>query len=442
MAALIGDEVPTTGSELVEAEGPRSLHRWDGNLRNVTSMAVYTTTPAGGPSALRIVTATDRAPALDVFDASHGRLRSLGVPSKVASLLTYELPPQYRPGIAACYNNAVMYWDGESFDVLGILAAPLTVRKERLRCLATYTSLESRPRLVSGSSEGALQVFEVEPGAVLHAMEPMPFGIAAITVTATQGLAHMAVADSVGNLRIYDPEAGTVQHELGGFRRTITCMTFFQPSFGPMHALIAMASHMDTARVYDAVTGALVHSVGEKNGVLALAVYKEHDHSSGEDRDRLITAGDYPACKIWDGETGEALRTLKGHSAGVTALEVFEGTDGAPRLLSASMDGRWVCPESSSSTAVTLSTFDPGVRWSGCKMIDMQWQCSAVGPRGRNAIGCRKPGSGARSHSGGGLDRGSHLGHDRVGQWKLGSGGPGASTAADGSEIGAETRLS
>ena len=144
-------------------------------------------------------------------------------------------------------------------------------------------------------------------------------------------------------------------------------------SFSPDGSRIVTGSDDETARVWDAETGA------------SLATLKGHDGSVGSasfspDGSRIVTGADDKTARVWDAETGASLATLKGHDYAVesasfspdgglivtgsgdgtarvwdaetgASLATLKGHDGSVRSASFSSDGRRVVTGSGDGTA-------------------------------------------------------------------------------------------
>ncbi len=70
---------------------------------------------------------------------------------------------------------------------------------------------------------------------------------------------------------------------------------------------------MKTAKIWDAQTGELLHTLKGHNSF----VYSAQYNASGS---QIVTAEDETA-KIWDAQTGELLHTLQGHNGWVNSAQ-------------------------------------------------------------------------------------------------------------------------
>jgi WD40 repeat protein len=92
--------------------------------------------------------------------------------------------------------------------------------------------------------------------------------------------------------------------------------------------------------VWDAGTGALVHTLEHTDWVSCVAVYRSSSSSSsassgGAGACRLVTGCTDGSLRVWDAERGALLHTLVKHEGRVVQLLVLTSPDGRLRLISA-----------------------------------------------------------------------------------------------------------
>lgn len=100
-------------------------------------------------------------------------------------------------------------------------------------------------------------------------------------------------------------------------------------AFSPEGARIVTASSDDTARVWDARTGATLAVLSGHTGTLFSAAFSP-------DGARIVTASRDHTARLWDARTGAALATLSGHTSYVVSAAF--SPDGT-RVVTASLDG-------------------------------------------------------------------------------------------------------
>ncbi|GIW80298.1 MAG: hypothetical protein KatS3mg105_2105 [Gemmatales bacterium] len=125
-----------------------------------------------------------------------------------------------------------------------------------------------------------------------------------------------------GEIKVWDVRSGKELHSYEPHARGIRCVRF-----NPDGTLLASASVDHTAKVIEAETGIVRHTLPAKDELLAVEF-----SPSGR---QLAVGGFDRAVRIWDVETGKRLHTLEGHTATVFCL--CYSPDGS-RLASASID--------------------------------------------------------------------------------------------------------
>jgi hypothetical protein len=157
------------------------------------------------------------------------------------------------------------------------------------------------------------------------------------TFLSPDGQQPRLVAGSVmGELRVYDPEAGSTLHRLDGHTGEIynlACIA--SSSAAPHHPRLVSGSDDGTARVWDGETGVMLADLGDQGGeVRSVAVWKEHTGG----HDRIATASYDGHVRVWDGEALTLLHDVDCHSLG--RLLPFASAEGPTRLLVAQIYAR------------------------------------------------------------------------------------------------------
>jgi hypothetical protein len=150
---------------------------------------------------------------------------------------------------------------------------------------------------------------------------------------------RLVVGSPHGELRIYDPEAGSLLHRLKAHSNSIwdvACIV--SSSAAPHHPRLVSVSTDGTAKVWDGEIGEMLADLrGHRGWVMSVAVWKEH---MGE-HDRIATAERRGVVKVWDGEALTLLRDLEVGSAARRIIP-FESAEGPIRLLVVLDDGRGI----------------------------------------------------------------------------------------------------
>jgi WD40 repeat protein/serine/threonine protein kinase len=134
---------------------------------------------------------------------------------------------------------------------------------------------------------------------------------------------RIVTASDDNTAKVWDAETGAVVRTLEGHTQSVNAAAFSADG-----KRIVTASGDRTAKVWDAKTGAeLLTFKGHTNWVQAA--------SFSADGKRIVTASDDNTAKVWDAETGAVVRTLEGHTQSVNAAAF--SADGK-RIVTASGD--------------------------------------------------------------------------------------------------------
>jgi WD40 repeat protein len=178
-----------------------------------------------------------------------------------------------------------------------------------------------------------LQVWDEESGELHRELEA--FTLAPVWALATfpsaDGRQVRLVAGAMrGELRVYDPEAGSVLHRLHGHTSHVADLACIATSSAaPHHPRLVSVSYDGTAKVWDGDTGERVAELQRPLGAAAcVAVWKEH----GGGHDRIATAAGRGIVQVYDGETFGLLHDLDCGSSGKQLLH-FNSAEGTNLLL-------------------------------------------------------------------------------------------------------------
>ncbi len=216
-------------------------------------------------------------------------------------------------------------------------------------------------RLVSGSWDQSVKVWDVATGQMLNTIASKVTGIQASAVSHNGQL--IAAEDASDNIRIWSATTGEEIRTLKGDRSPLDASWVFSIAFSPDDSLLAAALDSKTVRLWDVNSGRAVRDfTGNSRGFIYAAF--------SPDGRWLATGGDTKTIEILDVATGKVSKTLKGHKKDVYAVAF--SPDGR-WLASAGRDktvkvwelatGREVHTLTGHENSVTGLAFSPNGRW-------------------------------------------------------------------------------
>jgi WD40 repeat protein len=206
-------------------------------------------------------------------------------------------------------DNTLRVWDVESGQAL----ATLEGHQGEVRAVAVLPD----GRVVSGSSDSTLRVWDVESGQALATLKGHPGTVRAVAVLP----GGRVVSGSGDNtLRVWDVESGQALATLRGHQGMVMAVAVLPGGH------VVSGSSDKTLRVWDIESGqALATLTGHRGWVNTVAVLPDG---------RVVSGSSDKTLRVWDVETGHVLATLEGHRGWVLAVAVLP--DG--RVVSGSYD--------------------------------------------------------------------------------------------------------
>jgi WD40 repeat protein len=155
---------------------------------------------------------------------------------------------------------------------------------------------------------------------------------------------------------VWDEDSGELHRELEGFPLApVWALATFRSTDGQQVRLAAGEVRGDL-RVYDPEAGSMLHRLhGHSNYIADLACIATS--SAAPHEPRAVSASYDGTAKVWDGNTGEELARLRGPSGAVTSVAVWkEHTGGHDRIATAAVGALSRCMMARPSGSCTTST--------------------------------------------------------------------------------------
>jgi WD40 repeat protein len=193
--------------------------------------------------------------------------------------------------------------------------------------LCTLTTGD-RTLLVSTSDDGTARIWAPATGLCLRVLFGNGHGLTSSCALTLAGRSLLATGSQDRTILLWDPDTGARLHTFTGHTEGITGharrVTGVCALTAGGRTLLASASRDRTVRLWDAATGACLHTLtghtSEVTHVCALTV---------DGRTLLATTGGDRYVRIWDPVTGEQAGSLGGHTDAVTSACAFT-VDGQP----------------------------------------------------------------------------------------------------------------
>ena len=196
-------------------------------------------------------------------------------------------------------------------------------------------------RVVSGSDDGTLRVWDVENGQTLQTLEGPPGWVNAVAVLDSR---RVVSGSSDRTLRVWDVESGQTLQTLEGHSDVFLAVVVLDSR------RVVSGSSDRTLRAWDVESGQALQTLeGHSNWINAVAVL---------DSRRVVSGSSDQTLRVWDVESGQTLQTLEGHSGWVNAVAVLDSR----RVVSGSSDRTLrVWDVESGQTLQTLEGHSQGV---------------------------------------------------------------------------------
>ncbi|MFH1197783.1 MAG: NB-ARC domain-containing protein [bacterium] len=176
-------------------------------------------------------------------------------------------------------------------------------------------------RVVSGSEDKTLRVWEIESSECLRTLEGHTDTVSSVSITPDGKRAVSGSWDKT--LRVWDIESGECLRTLEGHTDDVSSL-----SITPDGKRAVSGSWDKTLRVWDIEIGECLRTLEGHTGTVSSV-------SIIPDGKRAVSGSWDKSLRVWEIESGECLRTLEGHTRGVSSVSI---TPDGKRAVSGSFD--------------------------------------------------------------------------------------------------------
>ncbi|MCC6549557.1 MAG: caspase family protein [Ignavibacteriaceae bacterium] len=217
---------------------------------------------------------------------------------------------------AAYFDSTIKIWDQTTGKFLRTL-------KGHTGSVETVTISSDSKYIFSGSEDKTIKIWELTTGKLLHALEGHKDWVTTINISPDRR--YMVSGSSDNTIKIWDWKSARLVRTLGG-QTSIVISTLITPDNKFFQYAI------DNGKIYkwESTSGKVVKTINTDSYRGALAMSKDGRY--------LVTGVDYPygPVNIWQLESGELIRSLRGHEEEVRYVAISPDNK---YIISASIDG-------------------------------------------------------------------------------------------------------
>ena len=181
-----------------------------------------------------------------------------------------------------------------------------TFQSEGHRGSVTCMAIFPDGRVVSGSDDNTLRVWDVYTGQCLQTLEGHKRGINCVAIL-RDGRVVSGSGDNT--LRVWDAASGQCLQTFDGYTDMIICIAVLPDG------RVVSGSRDDTLRVWDVTTGQCLQILKEhKRSVYTVAVLPDG---------RVVSGSGDSTLRVWDTTSGQCLQTLEGHKGWIRCVCVL-----------------------------------------------------------------------------------------------------------------------
>eukprot|EP00935_MAST-01C_sp_MAST-1C-sp1_P001661 g1661.t1 len=232
--------------------------------------------------------------------------------------------------IVKCCTKRIALIDGES----GKEVLKLNDLSGMSRIVCYFTTADGSARIVSGSSDSSMRVWNIEPE-IISVTVPVHHGNFVHSVCSfmtADGSVRIVSGSKDKTLRVRvwngESEGKELVRNHGGH---VYSVCTFVTADGSVR--IVSGSCDTTVRVWDGESGDKLLVLSHDDEVNSVCTFKTADGSV-----RIVSGSKDTTVRVWDEESGEELLALKGHVNPVNSVCTLKTADGSVRIVSGSSD--------------------------------------------------------------------------------------------------------
>jgi eukaryotic-like serine/threonine-protein kinase len=272
--------------------------------------------------------------------------------------------------LTASDDRLLRLWDARRGELVQAFYLHLTPVRSCAFAFRREGRLSVAELALSGGQDGVLRVWNIATNDLLHTLKAHRTAVTACAGSPFGSVRDMAVSGAAdGSIAVWDAANGKLLRSFSGHTAAITGLAFGEHEGVPV---LFSASEDRTLRMWHIEGGRALARLEGHKGAVQSAAFTDRLYSGGMDRTlrvwslsdiqaksptgddavieahgssvtsctyidegrRVLTSSNDRELRIWNGDSGKLLRTLRGHTGGVNALSV-QGNIAA----SASSDG-------------------------------------------------------------------------------------------------------
>jgi WD40 repeat protein len=208
-----------------------------------------------------------------------------------------------------------------------------------IKCLITFIASDGRPRIASGGEDKKCNIFDAWERRLIHTLDCEAVVYALSSYCTEGGLARVVTGNAGGRVAVWDGVEGAAVQSVKFHTMYIWCVASYKGLDGSCRVISCGGDKY--AVVFDGETGEKVMDlVGHTRSVVTITLTTDPETDG-----QLILTGSYDGhIGIWDGESGASLRMIQAHRGDVLAIGVcWDEAGGGGKIVSGGRDDHVTC---------------------------------------------------------------------------------------------------